>query len=90
MGDYDGTFVSYEFGYFTITDEHGEEQQWPVKANKVGVKIDKLDLRVGDTVRVEVEFNNYTVVGVRMLDLDPRALLARIEALEKQLKDGQQ
>lgn len=91
MGEYEGTFVSLESGLFsravlTIKDEYGETLDWGISTayNKLVKKIEKA--RVGDKVLVEVEFNNYTVVGFSFPDLDPRVLLARIEALESKLE----
>lgn len=88
MGEYEGLFISletsdYSLARLTITDNYGEELDWYVSTTKLAKKIEKA--RPGDKVLVEVEFNNYKVVGFSLPDLDPRALLARIEVLESKL-----
>jgi hypothetical protein len=88
MGEYEGVFVSLETSDYsqarlTINDKYGYELDWYVSTDKLVKKIKKA--RPGDKVLVEVEFNDYRVVGFTISDLDPRALLARIEALESKL-----
>lgn len=86
MGEYEGTFVSYnKYGNLVILLEDGEEESWPVHGD-MWSRVSTLDLQVGDRVRVSVEFNSYHAIGIVQVDLETRALLARIEELERLIK----
>jgi hypothetical protein len=64
----------------------GEPERYDIVSDLL---IDKFQRRVqvGDRVELEVEFEHYTVTGWTLVDLDSRALLARIVQLEKIVKD---
>lgn len=90
MGEYDGVFVrlnewldSAEV-FITEATFSTDTPSWIVHNQKLIKKLRKI--QPGERVILEVEFNDYTVVGVTLPDLEPRALLARIVALEMALK----
>jgi len=86
MGDYEGTFVSWDGTNITIL-ANGETLAWE-SGNDLAVRLDKAGLQEGDNVTVSVEFESYTAFHVVATDLQPRALLARIVDLERLVREG--
>lgn len=85
MGEYEGTFVSWNSTEIFI-DAHGTEESWQATP-RLALYLEKADIRNGDAVTVTVEFETYKATHIVATDLQPRALLARITELEQILKN---
>ena len=77
--------MSWDRRDITIRDVDGDELSWSLHDDLYRLLLN-LDIQEADRVRVSVEFDDYTATHIVQLDLDPRALLARIEELEQQIK----
>lgn len=89
MGEYDGVFISFSSYRLRFKEVGGDELEFPVLTNDVADRIKALALEPNDVIRVQVEFTDYSVMHVSVPELEPRALLERIQVLERLVEELQ-
>lgn len=83
MGDYEGRFVSLENGWLTWRDEkllqYGDESERTDRITDKAARKLK-DARVGDRIRLSMEFERYTVVKASLYSGSLEERVDRLEA----------